>query len=140
MVRLALCGLTGVAINQLCFFNGLALTSPLHASLIMTIVPIFVLVASALILGTAITGRKLGGITIGGIGAATLLLLSNSEKAVDVASSLEGDLLILVNALAYGIYLVVVKPLMAKYKPITVISWVFLFGDDRFGLFRIHSI
>ena len=46
-LRLALCGLTGVAVNQLCFFNGLSLTSPVHASLIMTINPIFVLLASA---------------------------------------------------------------------------------------------
>ena len=129
MMRLALCGFTGVAINQLCFFNGLALTSPLHASLIMTIIPIFVLVASAVILGTSITGRKLGGVTLGGLGAAALLLLSSGEEAANVASSLEGDLLILVNALSYGVYLVVVKPLMAKYKPITVISWVFLFGS-----------
>ena len=67
LLRLALCGLTGVAINQLCFFNGLSLTSPLHASLIMTINPIFVLVASALILGSSITTRKLLGIALGGI-------------------------------------------------------------------------
>ena len=66
LLRLALCGLTGVAINQLCFFNGLSLTSPLHASLIMTINPIFVLVASALILGSSITTRKLLGIALGG--------------------------------------------------------------------------
>ena len=128
IMRLALCGLTGVAINQLCFFNGLALTSPLHAALIMTTNPIFVLVASALILGTSITLRKLGGITFGGLGA-VVLLLNSGEEAANVASSLEGDFLILVNALSYGVYLVVVKPLMAKYKPITVISWVFLFGS-----------
>ena len=128
IMRLALCGLTGVAINQLCFFNGLALTSPLHAALIMTTNPIFVLVASALILGTSITLRKLGGITFGGLGAVALLL-NSGEEAANVASSLEGDFLILVNALSYGVYLVVVKPLMTKYKPITVISWVFLFGS-----------
>ena len=36
--------------------------------------------------------------------------------------------MIFINALSYGIYLVIVKPLMGKYKPLTVISWVFLFG------------
>jgi drug/metabolite transporter (DMT)-like permease len=36
--------------------------------------------------------------------------------------------MILINATSYGFYLVLVKPLMAKYKPLTVIAWVFLFG------------
>src|SRR5688572_20769720 len=35
--RSVLCGLFGVAINQLFFFGGLNLTSPIHASLIMVI-------------------------------------------------------------------------------------------------------
>ena len=126
-MRLALCGLTGVAVNQLCFFNGLSLTSPVHASLIMTIIPIFVLITSAIILGTAITSRKVIGIALGGIGAITLLF-STPESTSANGPSLIGDILILINALSYGVYLVVVKPLMAKYRPITVISWVFIFG------------
>ena len=36
--------------------------------------------------------------------------------------------MVLLNASSYAIYLVMVKPLMQKYKPITVVSWVFLFG------------
>lgn len=32
------------------------------------------------------------------------------------------------NATSYAIYLVLVKPLMKKYEPITVMKWVFLFG------------
>ncbi len=126
-LRIALCGLTGVAINQLCFFNGLAITSPVHASLIMTINPIFVLIASAIILGTLITSRKILGIALGGIGA-VFLLLNTPESTTANGPSLLGDILILINALSYGVYLVIVKPLMSKYKPITVISWVFIFG------------
>ena len=126
--RLAICGLTGVAINQLCFFNGLALTSPVHASLIMTINPIFVLMASSFLLGSKVTGRKLTGVVLGGIGAATLLLLGSSNEVTDNGASIGGDVLILINALSYGVYLVVVKPLMTKYKPLTVIAWVFFFG------------
>jgi drug/metabolite transporter (DMT)-like permease len=41
--RLFLCGTTGVAVNQLLFFNGLSATSPVNASIIMTINPILVL-------------------------------------------------------------------------------------------------
>ena len=62
--RLWLCGLTGVTVNQLLFFNGLAATSPVHASIIMTINPVLVLLISAALLGTAITVRKVLGIAL----------------------------------------------------------------------------
>ena len=47
---LALCGLFGVAANQLLFFSGLKLTSPIHASLIMTCSPVLVLVMAQIFL------------------------------------------------------------------------------------------
>lgn len=125
--RLWLCGLTGVTVNQLLFFNGLAITSPVHASIIMTINPVLVLLISAGLLGTAITGRKVAGIGLGAAGALTLLLQGAQTEGMTHASW-QGDLMVLLNAASYGVYLVVVKPLMAKYRPLTVISWVFLFG------------
>jgi drug/metabolite transporter (DMT)-like permease len=128
--RFILCGLTGVAINQLCFFNGLSLTSPINASLIMTITPIFVLLVSSVLLGSIITKRKLFGIFIGGLGAAMLLVYSAEDIGSDnlSGSSMLGDTFILINALSYGIYLVVAKPLMKKYRPLTVVTWVFIIG------------
>lgn len=123
-------GLSGVAINQLCFFNGLSLTSPIHASLIMTITPIFVLLVSSVLLGSIITKRKLIGIFIGGLGAAMLFVSSadTTGSANLSGASLLGDVFILTNALSYGVYLVVVKPLMKKYRPLTVITWIFIIG------------
>src|SRR5687768_5073820 len=48
--RLALCGIFGVGINQLFFFNGLMLTSPINAPVIMTTTPILVLILSLIFL------------------------------------------------------------------------------------------
>ena len=124
--RLWLCGLTGVTVNQLLFFNGAA-TSPVHASIIMTINPVLVLLISAAMLGTAITPRKVAGIALGAAGAITVLL-TGGGGGLESHASWQGDLMVLLNAASYGVYLVVVKPLMAKYRPLTVISWVFLFG------------
>ena len=39
-----------------------------------------------------------------------------------------GDIFLFINAISYAFYLVLVKPLMLKYAPITVITWVFTFG------------
>jgi len=125
MLRLVLCGLLGAAANQLLFFNGLNLTSPIDASIIITSIPVMVLIFSALILKEKVTLRKLLGITIGGIGAILLIWYGNSSGGT---SSFLGNLLIFLNACCYGLYLVIVKPLMKKYNSITLISWVFLFG------------
>ena len=123
--KLMLCGLLGVATNQLLFFHGLNLTSPIDASIIITAVPIVAVVFGAILLKEKITKNKLLGITIGGIGAVLLIAYGNKSEGT---SSLLGNLFIFINAVSYGLYLVLVKPLMKKYNALTIISWVFLFG------------
>ena len=123
---IALCGLFGVAVNQLCFFNGLKLTSPVNASLIMLTTPIMVLIASSLYIRERITIAKVIGIIIGAAGATLLILGTNNNPTSQ--SNIWGDLLILINASSYAIYLVLVKKLMKKYNPTTIVKWVFLFG------------
>ena len=137
LLRLALCGFLGAAANQLLFFHGINLTSPIDASIIMTTTPVIVLIFSLLILKERITKIKLLGITIGGIGAISLILYGN--KAVGTSSFL-GNLFVLLNACSYGLYLVVVKTLMKKYHTITVISWVFLFGFIYVFPLGIHDV
>ena len=123
--RLAVCGVLGIAINQLLYFHGLNLTSPIDASIIYTAVPVLVLIFSYLMLKEKITKTKIIGIVIGGTGALLLILYGNKNQGT---SSLMGNALIFSNAIFYAFYLVYVKPLMKKYHPITVISWVFLIG------------
>jgi len=124
IVRMALCGLFGVALNQLFFFNGLNLTSSINTGIIMTINPILVVILSYLILKEKITWRKSVGILIGATGA-ILLTLTGASGATDSAI---GDLFVFINAASYAMYLVLVKPLMSRYKPVTVITYVFTFG------------
>jgi len=126
ILRLAVCGVFGVAVNQLFFFNGLNLTSAINSSVIITTNPIWVLIIAAIVLKEKITARKGLGVTLGFIGAVVLIYLGAQNK--DAGTSVLGDLFILVNALSYAIYLVLVKPLMSRYRPLTVIAWVFLFG------------
>lgn len=123
--RLILCGFLGVATNQLLFFHGLNLTSPIDASIIITAIPIVVLTFSAILLKERITRNKLLGLVVGGIGAVLLISYGNTSEGT---SSVLGNLLIFLNACSYGLYLVIVKPLMKQYNSLTIISWVFLFG------------
>ena len=124
---LALCGFLGVAANQLLFFSGLNLSSPINASLIQTIIPVILLPIAAFQLNEKVTGRKILGVVLGLSGAA-LLITNRSSISFHDNSSLSGDLLIVLNATSYAFYLVLVKPLMQKYNAQTIIKWVFFFG------------
>lgn len=126
MKRLLLCALFGVALNQLMFFEGLMRTSPLNSSIIMVATPILVLVMSGLLIGERITWLKVAGVLLGAAGAISLVLLK--PAGAGNGSSMLGDLFILINAISYAIFLVIVKPLMARYSAVTVMAWCFLFG------------
>jgi drug/metabolite transporter (DMT)-like permease len=124
--RLMACGLFGVAINQAFFFKGLHWTTPINAALIMTTTPILVLIASSIYIGEQITAKKIVGIILGAVGAGVLIV--NGQKFSIASEGWKGDLMIFINAASYGIYLVIVKKLLLRYHPITVITWVFTFG------------
>ena len=99
ILRLAICGVFGVAINQLFFFEGLNLTTPINAAIIMTISPILVIIISYLMIKEVITFRKIFGILLGLFGAAILILKSG---AIDFSFNHQtGNLFVLINASSY---------------------------------------
>ena len=122
---LMLLAVFGIALNQLCFFAGLELTSPIHGSLIMVLTPILVLVLSLFILKEKITLLKGAGIILGLSGAVVLILMGCSAGG---QASIKGDFLILINASSYGLYLVLLKRIIAKYNVITIVKWAYTFG------------
>lgn len=123
---LILGGLFGVALNQMLFFSGLNLTFPIHAALIMMSTPLLITIIAIFMLREKVGIYKALGLLLG-VGGATLLMSAGKEITITGNSSL-GDLFIFLNATSYAIYLVMIKPLMHRYRPIIVIRWVFFFG------------
>lgn len=124
--RLVLCALTGIVINQLLFIKGLSLTVPIHASLLMLFTPILITFISAWAFKEKLSGFTLVGILLGVSGAA-ILVVSRMSGGMGKDIVL-GDVLVLVNAVSYSIYFIIVKPFMSKYHPITVIRMLFTIG------------
>ena len=139
-LKLLLCGIFGVAANQLLFFKGLDQTTRINASIIMVASPIIVALFSAVLIKEKPSATRIVGILLGLTGACFIILQGESSNQ---GASLIGNLLIVLNATSYGLYLVLVKPLMKKYSPITVVKWVFTFGliiVTPFGLTEIDTI
>jgi len=126
MPRFFWCALTGVAINQMLFIKGLTLTSTIHASFLMLVTPLLVTLFAFWILKERFTALKAAGIALGMGGAAFLIL--QKESSAHAPDYLWGDLLIIINAISYSIYFILVKPLMLRYSPLHVIRWIFTLG------------
>lgn len=123
---LFVCGLFGASLNQIFFFWGLSKTQPVNASVLMTLTPIFVFITAFLLRTEKMTWLKLAGLLVSFAGAA-LISLGGRKISINEATIL-GDGLVVLNAAIYGIYLVIVRPLMLKYHFITVMKWALLFG------------
>lgn len=123
-LRFVLCAVTGVAVNQLLFFKGLSLTSAVNGSIIMTLTPVLVLIWQAILIKKPIKMIKIVGVLIGMVGA--LIIIYNPSASF--GSNWAGDLMVLANGASYAGYVVLVKPLMEKYRPTTVVTWIFSLG------------
>jgi drug/metabolite transporter (DMT)-like permease len=120
------CSFFGVVINQTLFLVGLDMTTPVNSSIILSTNPIFAFVFAALILKERITFLKGTWLAIG-LSGVLLLILQNGMP--DLASStFLGDIFSMINTISWAFYTVVIKRMLEKYHPVTVMKWTFLFG------------
>ena len=122
-----ICALFGIVINMLCFFKGLSITTPINASLIMITTPLIVYSISCFLEKEERKHKRFLGVLLGLVGAA--LLITDGRFQFKLFDKNVGDLLIFLNATSYGIYLILVKPMMKKYHPLTVLKTIFLMGS-----------
>ena len=125
--RLLVCAFFGMGINMLSFFKGLDLSTPINSAVLITITPILVVILSALFIKENISLQRGIGVFMGLIGALALILFG-AEIRQDASNIPLGNLLFIVNATSYGLYLILVKKLLEKYHPFTLMKWMFGIG------------
>ncbi|MGI9189801.1 MAG: DMT family transporter [Longimicrobiaceae bacterium] len=120
--RLALYALFGVVANQLLYITALQYTTATAAQTLVTTGPAITLLVAILLAQERGAVAKWVGIGLAGMGA---LLLIGVELE---GGRRLGNALVLINVVAYSIYLVISRDILRRYQPLTVITWVFLFG------------
>ena len=125
--RMILCSLLGMALNMLCFFKGIELSTPINSAVLITLTPILVFVFSAILIKEKLLLPRVIGVLLGLIGALVLILFGNELRA-DAPNIPVGNILFFFNAAGFGMYLVLVKSLSAKYTTVHLLKWLFLFG------------
>lgn len=116
----------GVALNMLLFFKGLSYTSPIMGAVLMVTTPMIVLILSAILMKEKMKKLKILGIILGLVGTISLILYGKS--VINAPNEILGNLLVFINAISYGFYLIIVKKLMDKYNAFTFVKWIYTFG------------
>jgi drug/metabolite transporter (DMT)-like permease len=123
--RLATLSFLGVTINQIFFIEGLSRSTAINAALLMVTIPVFTLGVTILARREDANARKLTGCALALAGALSLL---GVEKFDWRSQLFLGDALLLMNAAAYSVYLVLSRELLKKYSAVTFIQITFLLG------------
>ena len=120
--------LFGVTLNQGFFITGVSLTSPIDASIAASTVPILTMLIAAVYLKEPITWKKAIGVAVGASGALLLILSNGTVDTAGRSGSIAGDMICLMGALSFAIYLAVFKRLIARYSSVTLMKWMFLYA------------
>jgi len=125
LAKLAGLAFLGVTANQLLFAEGLRRAGAVHAVVLVVLIPVLTLLIAVVTGGEKANVWRVAGVSVALIGAGGVIEI----ERFDVSSeTFIGDLLLLSNALCYAIYLVKVRPVIARVNALVVIAWVFLFG------------
>ena len=120
--RLAYYSVLGVSMNQLLYITGLTMTTATAAQMLITGGPAITLMVAMLLGKEIATPAKWIGIAMAGAGALVLIGVGAME------SRALGNILIVINMIAYSMYLVSARDILHRYHPLTVITWIFIFG------------
>jgi drug/metabolite transporter (DMT)-like permease len=127
--RVLLLGFLVVPVNQGFFLFGLMHTTPTHASLLYALTPLVVFLLARRLLAETKARDKLIGIAVAFAGVTLILLERGLAHEMRVLS---GDALILIAVFAWAAYTVLSKPLLERYPPVMVTSWVIVAGSIMF--------
>lgn len=125
MVRFFFAAMLSIVFNQCCYTIGLSITSPVNASIMTTTMPIVTMILAALILREPVTGKKIGGIVCGAVGASLLITASASPSA---DGNLLGDMLCLAAQCSFALYLTLFKHLISRYSVFTCMKWMMTYA------------
>jgi drug/metabolite transporter (DMT)-like permease len=108
-------GVLAVAVNQVLFLAGLALSTPGHAALLYAMTPVFVLLVEWLRGRERATAHKVGGIAVAFAGTVVVLAGRGVLGLAGARDVLVGDLLLLLAVIAWAVYAVGGKAYAARY-------------------------
>lgn len=122
-----LLGLTGVTLYYLLQHYGIKYTNAIDASILISLSPVFIGMISWLILKERMKPIALAGLILAFSGS-VLLITGGKFTWNDTGGRFWGNILILLTAVSWSVYSVCGKKLLARYTPLTLITYTTLIG------------
>ena len=135
--KVLLYGILGVSLNQVLFILGLSMTTAINTTILTATIPVFTLGVAVILKKESLTAPSAVGVFLATCGA---LVLVGVERFDWRSQYVRGDLLLLGNAIAYSLYLVFSRPILAHYNVLTIVSRVFLYGAPAILLFTAPAL
>ena len=126
ILPLIMASLLVIGLNQVLIILGMSYASPVDASVVCSLTPIFTLVFGAVLMSFAITWGKVLGVIAGFGGALLFIFAGEADAAINVSNPLLGNTLCLLAQVCGALYLVCFGKLIAKYSILTLMKWMFL--------------
>jgi drug/metabolite transporter (DMT)-like permease len=137
LLLLAVFSFFGVAVNQVCFVEGLSRTTAIHSAIINTLIPAWTLLFAVLLGREEMTARKAASLVLA---VAGVLLVIRPERASFASTTFVGDLLTMANSMSYSFFLVVSKRTMHRVDALAATALMFVFGTIPIALFGGASL
>ena len=126
-VKIFAASFLGFFLTQLTFLEAIPDITPMHCSIISALTPIYTMFIAAVVLKEPLTWKKGGGVLLSLCGI-IFLIMNNSHGSGVAESKLSGILLMILNGVAFALYLGVFRPVIMKYSVVTFMKWIFLFS------------
>jgi drug/metabolite transporter (DMT)-like permease len=126
--KLALTAFVGFGVSLLAQFVGTKLSTAAAGALITSATPAFIILFAWLILHERASGRQWLGLGIATIGVLVVSLLGDQPVTEEATNPLLGNLLLIVAAVTWALYSVLVKLNAQKYTALAITLAVTAFG------------
>lgn len=125
VLAIAGCACLGIFGNQVLFLYGLRLTTAVNATVLVATIPVFTVLSAILLRREPPRAHALLGVALAFAGVLWLV----GGAAVELGGrGVVGDLLVIGNSIAYALYLVLVRDLVAKHGSVRVVAIGFAVG------------
>ena len=128
VIRLALLGLLGHGLYQLCFIEGVARSSVATSALVLAASPALIALVGRTLGTERPSGRSWAGIGLQLVGMAGVVLGSATQPARPGEAPLLGALILLGGAIAWAFYAVLLRPFTQRVHPIHLSAFTLLGG------------
>lgn len=125
--KIAIGGVLGLFGFIFLFVTSLKFGNPIDISIIMTIPPMFVILIGFLFLKQRPSLLEYVGLAVGFAGA-VVVIVGGAGSGKAGSDNLLGDLLAVLSTICYACYLVILEGPTKKYRPVSLLRWVFLFA------------